>query len=207
MITMEENRPRSVSSVSSVDNLSSPSETRLSAESKKPSAPLSFSIARLINSAADQVKPASSAPEDLPSAGPSASLKNPIYPIPMWPHLNQVLKPQTAAWPFQANFINPPFQAPVSADANFQQMLRTLLQHSGFPPETMATLVRHYQQMYNVPPPPLLAQQHLISNAANLHIQGVDVGSSMHWLVKRTFAFKWKGWAASHAQKVTACRV
>ncbi len=100
---------------------------------KPPS--LSFSIARLINKI-----PETSVTE---SRQPSAVPANPVYPIPMWaPSSNSRTLPS----------------APLPASQHLNQMLlRGMLHNSGFANETVATLMRHYQQLYGQHNPLLLA--------------------------------------------------
>lgn len=114
---------------------------------KKPSVPLSFSIARLINKAPEQ---ASERSNQRPTA--SAPSINPVYPIPIWPPVS------TASAPVNSRL-------PVPSEHQLNQMLirGVLQQHhsSGFSAASetvMVTLMRHYQQFYGQHHP--ASQQH-----------------------------------------------
>ena len=103
---------------------------------------LSFSIARLINKVPD----APSAPHRSPGpAGPSGSSSfNPVYPIPMWPSSRL-------------------------ASSDSLNLIRAGVLPSS---EMVATLMRHYQQLYGQH----LLHQPMMAGIAGLH----QPGSNLH---------------------------
>lgn len=109
----------------------------------KPSAQLSFSIARLINKMPNEPSASSTVNQPLDSNLP------PVYPIPMWPPTSTSSSANQTRMPA---FPLPGYCEP----ASLNQMLRTVLMHhqSGLPTDALATLMRHYQhQFYGHPSP------------------------------------------------------
>ena len=141
-----------------------------SGSSNKPSAQLSFSIARLINKV-----PSDSPPAPAVRSDPASLLHQypPVYPIPMWPPSSNARFPQGSL--------------PGYCEPSLNQMLRTVLMHqTALPTDALATLMRHYQQQFYAhppaglfpppPPPPLnlsataaVARAAAATNAANMH--------------------------------------
>ena len=141
-----------------------------SGSSNKPSAQLSFSIARLINKV-----PSDSPPAPAVRSDPASLLHQypPVYPIPMWPPSSNARFPQGSL--------------PGYCEPSLNQMLRTVLMHqTALPTDALATLMRHYQQQFYAhpptglfpppPPPPLnlsasaaVARAAAAPNAANMH--------------------------------------
>ena len=121
---------------------------------KTSAASLSFSIARLINgdvaSASETSASAASAAAAAAAAAAAtqaASSKKPVYPIPMWPQAPSLMKPAAPGWPFPGYATSLPATSAYT-DPNFNAMLRHVLHNSGFPADTVAALVRHYQTLY-----------------------------------------------------------
>lgn len=141
---------------------------------EKPSAAsLSFSIARLING---DVASASDTSPTAPSTATTqtASSKKPVYPIPMWPQAPALIKPTAAGWPFPGYAASLPATSAYT-DPNFNAMLRHVLHNSGFPTDTVAALVRHYQTLYGGA---------AVAAAANLHkveiLRSAAAAASLH---------------------------
>lgn len=123
-------------------------------EEAKPS--LSFSIARLISSPAEEQRNGDRSPA---SSGPSSPVSSvPVYPIPMWPPSSQSSRLPNAFPSFYP-----------SNESQLNQMLRNVLHHSAN--ETVSTLMRHYQQLYGAHPPTGLlppSPPPLVSQASHL---------------------------------------
>lgn len=126
----------------------------------KPS--LSFSIARLISSPAEDQRSDNKSPA-LSSSGPSSPVSSipghPIQPIPMWPPTSQHSRLPNAFPGFIPSTYSP-------NDSHFNQMLRNVLHHSAN--ETVSTLMRHYQQLYGAHPGLLPPSPPLINQTAHL---------------------------------------
>lgn len=131
----------------------------------KPSAHLSFSIARLINtpmpSADDDNSPTTSpAPDHRPSASQASTVQAPpVYPIPMmWAPTTTSgtnattattanTRPSAFASQMMAGYLPAQPLADVGGNgASFNQMLRNVLMHQ--PTDALAALMRHYQQQF-----------------------------------------------------------
>ena len=150
---------------------------------EKPSAAsLSFSIARLINGDVASVSETSATASSLASTQ-AASSKKPLYPIPMWPQAPALVKPATSGWPFPG-YATPLPAASAYTDPNINAMLRHVLHNSGFPSDTVAALVRHYQTLYGGAAAAAAANLHKVeilrsaAAAASLHHHQHQLASS-----------------------------
>lgn len=145
-----------------IGNNSSPSSTN---GQHKPTAPLSFSIARLINKV----------PNDSPAATSNRpSTHPPVYPIPMWPPTST-----------SNNSRGPAFPASLAGygEPNLNQMLRTVLMHhqTGLPTDALAALMRHYQQQFYSHPPAGLFPSHPVAPAPlNLSATAAVAAANLH---------------------------
>lgn len=155
-VTKEEDGPL-------IGNNGSPSSTH---GQHKPSAPLSFSIARLINKVPNDSPAATS---DRPSVRSSSD--PPVYPIPMWP-------------PTSTSSRGPAFPAtlPSYGEPSFNQMLRTVLMHhqTGLPTDALAALMRHYQQQFYSHPPAGLFHHPVAPAPLNLSATAAVAAANLH---------------------------
>lgn len=187
---IRDSSPQLSDSVKEEENAGSRNKTTISpcSNSSKPSAPLSFSIARLINKLPADETSTSESPDNNRPSGSSAnnnahqSQHPPVYPIPMWAPTtsvngNNTRPPPPPAFPSQ---LMPGYfqqQFPDPGNNSLNQMLRNVLMHQ--PTDALATLMRHYQQQFYAsghplqfpshgPPPLNLSSSNSASTAANL---------------------------------------
>lgn len=151
-----ESSPQLSDSVKEEENTGNGSKSSSCGKSNKPSAQLSFSIARLINtlpSANDNSPISSPAPDNRPSASSSTIQHPPVYPIPMWAPTSTTgnnaatTRPSAFAPHMMPSYFagQQPF-ADAGNNGSLNQMLRNVLMHQ--PSDALATLMRHYQQQF-----------------------------------------------------------
>jgi hypothetical protein len=168
-----ESSPQLSDSVKEEETTGSRNKTSISpcssSSNNKPSAQLSFSIARLINKL-----PANetSSHDNRPSGSSSSSSVNvqpqhpPVYPIPMWaptstPTANVTTRPLAFQSQMMPGYFQQQQQQPFP-DNSLNQMLRNVLMHQ--PTDALATLMRHYQQQFYASGHPLHFPSHPVGS-------------------------------------------
>jgi len=184
--------PQLSDSVKEEENAGSRNKTSISpcGGNNKPSAQLSFSIARLINKLPANETSESSSDNNRPS-GSSASTQPqhpPVYPIPMWAptttvngNSNAPTRPPAFPSHLMPGYFQHPFPDPGNNSLN--QMLRNVLMHQ--PTDALATLMRHYQQQFYASghplqfpphgPPPLNLSSSTSASTAAANLQKVEI--------------------------------
>jgi hypothetical protein len=192
-----ESSPQLSDSVKEEENAGSRNKTNISpCSNNKPSAQLSFSIARLINKL-----PANETSSDHRPSGSSDAVNiqpqhPPVYPIPMWAptttasangNNNATIRPSAFPSQLMPGYFQQQQPFPDPGNNSLNQMLRNVLMHQ--PTDALATLMRHYQQQFYasgqlhfpshsvgpLPPPLNLSSNNSVNTSTAANLQKVEI--------------------------------